>query len=282
MSEDTARVAVTGATGQLGRRVATRLATAGLAQLLIVRDPGRAPQLPGATVAVASYADRDAAIDALTGIDTLFMVSAAEAPDRVRQHLNFIDAAVAAGIRRIVYTSFCNAAPDSTFTLGRDHWTTEEYLRGTGLATVILRDNLYADFLTMLVAPDGVIYGPAGDGLVAAVARADIAEAAANILLNPTGHDGRIYSLTGPEALDLDQVALMISNSRGEPVRYQRETVAQAYASRAGSGEPAWQLDAWVSTYTAIANGEFAEVTQDIPELTGHRATSFAELLQGS
>ena len=105
-------IAVTGATGVVGGSVARRLANAGIAQRLIVRSPGRTPALPGAEVSRASYEDTAAAVAALTGIDTVFMVSGAESPDRLTDHRTFVDAAARAGVRRIVYTSFLEASAD--------------------------------------------------------------------------------------------------------------------------------------------------------------------------
>ncbi|MBV9094389.1 MAG: SDR family oxidoreductase [Streptosporangiaceae bacterium] len=273
-------VGVTGATGRLGSRVARRLAAAGAAQRLLVRDPARAPQLPGAASVRAPFADHSAVRAALEGVPTVLTVSASETADRVQQHVSFIDAAVAAGVEHLVYTSFYGASPDCTFTLGRDHYATEQHIRATGLRFTFLRDNFYADILPVLAGDDGVIRGPAADGRVSAVAQDDIADAAAAILRNPGQHTGITYSLTGPQALSLDEVAETLSAESGRPVRYQRETVEEAYASRAPSGAPRWQLDAWVSTYTAIANGEVAGITDDIPTLTGHPATSLAELLR--
>jgi uncharacterized protein YbjT (DUF2867 family) len=272
-------LAITGATGRLGGRVARRLAAAGVPQRLIVRDAGRAPDLPAASLAVAEYGDGAAARAALDGVSTLFMVSASESPDRAAEHRTFVDAAVAAGVERIVYISYYGAAPDATFTHARLHHETEEYLRSTGLATVMLRDNLYLDFMTALVGDDGVIRGPAGDGRVSAVAQDDIADAAVAVLRDPAGHDGRVYDLTGPEELTMTEVAGILSSHLGREVRYVEESVEEAYASRAHYGAPDWEVDAWVSTYTAIAAGEMAGVSPDVPELTGHPATTLAELL---
>lgn len=280
MSTATTPIGITGATGRLGGRIARRLAVAGVPQRLLVRDLTRAPNLPGATAVRTTYDDREAALAALTGLRTVLMVSAAESPDRVAQHLSIIDAAVAAGVEQVVYISFYGAAPDCTFTLGRDHFATEQYLRQSGLAFTFLRDDLYADFLPALVGEDGVIRGPAGNGRVAAVAQDDIADAATEVLLNPASHQGATYSLTGPEALSLAEVAELLSQINRTPVTYHAESVAEAYASRASYGAPEWQLDAWVSTYTAIAAGELAGVTDDIPKLTGHPATGLAELLR--
>jgi uncharacterized protein YbjT (DUF2867 family) len=275
-----ASLAVTGSTGRLGGRVARRLAAAGVPQRLVVRDPARAPELPGATVAQASYDDPEATKHALTGCDVVLMVSGVEAVDRVHQHRTFIDAARDAGVPHVVYVSFYGAAPDATFTLARDHWATEQHIRARGLTFTFLRDNLYADFVPAMVGPDGVVRGPAGHGRVALVAQDDIADAAVAVLRDPAAHAGRTYSLTGPEALTLTEVAAALSAVTGRAVTYETETLEEAYASRAGYDAPAWQLDAWVSTYTAIADGSLAAVTSDIPDLTGHPAATLEQVLR--
>jgi uncharacterized protein YbjT (DUF2867 family) len=275
-------VAVTGSTGRLGGRVARKLAAAGVAQRLVVRDPARAPSLAGCTVAVAAYDDAGSVRAALAGTSTVFMVSAAEHPDRVAQHRTFIDAAALAGVSHLVYTSFYGASPSSTFTLARDHWVTEEHLRASGLAHTILRDNLYADFLPLLADEHGVIRGPAGDGRVAAVAIADVADVASVVLRDPGAHQGATYDLTGPTALSLTEVAGLLTRVGSRSFRYEPETVDEAYASRAGYGAPRWQVDAWVSTYTAIAAGELAGTSDAVARLTAHPATSLEDLLSGS
>jgi uncharacterized protein YbjT (DUF2867 family) len=270
---------VTGSTGQLGGRVARRLAAAGVPQRLLARDLSRVPALPDCSVAEASYADGPAVTRALGGADTVFMVSGAEHPDRVGQHFTFVDAAVAAGVRHLVYTSFYGAAPDATFTLARDHWATEEYIRASGLPHTFLRDNLYLDFMPLLAGDDGVIRGPAGDGRVAAVAQDDIADVAVAVLRDPAGHAGVTYDLTGPRALTLAEAASVLSAKTGRSIRYEPETVEQAYASRAGYGAPNWQVDAWVSTYTAIGSGELAGVSDAVEKVAGHPPTSLEDLL---
>jgi uncharacterized protein YbjT (DUF2867 family) len=272
-------IAVTGATGNIGGRVVRHLEAAGVRQRLLVRDPSRAPQLENADVVTATYADADAVRRALTGIDTVLMVSASETLNRVAGHRTFVDAAAGAGVTHVVYTSFFGARPDATFTLARDHWATEEHIKASGMQYTFLRDNLYADFLGSMFGEDGVLRGPAGDGVVAAVAQADIAEVAAAVLHDPVSHADATYDLTGPEALSLDEIAAIVTAATGRPMSYRNETLDEAYASRASYGAPDWQVDAWVSTYTAIANGELAGVTDSIESITGHRATSLAELL---
>jgi uncharacterized protein YbjT (DUF2867 family) len=271
-------IAVTGATGGLGGRVARRLAEAGAAQRLVVRDPNRAPTLPGAGVARASYDDPSTLRAALTGIDTLLFVSAGEHPDRVGLHRGAVDAAIEAGVRRIVYTSFLAAAADATFTFARDHWHTEQYVRGTGLPYTFLRDSLYQDVLPWYAAADGVIRGPAGDGRFAPVARDDIADVATAVLLNP-GHDGRTYDLTGPASITMAEVAEELTRATGRPITYHAETLDEAYESRSHFGAPRWEVDGWVSTYAAIATGELAAVSDAVSQTTGHPPMSFAEFL---
>lgn len=272
-------LAVTGSTGRLGGRVARLLD--GVPQRFVVRDAARAPAIAGCETAVATYDDGEAVRAALTGIDTVFMVSGAEHPDRVAQHRSFVDAAVAAGVSHLVYTSFYGASPTATFTLARDHHATEEHIRASGLAFTFLRDNLYADFFPLMADEQGVIRGPAGDGRVAAVATDDIAAVAAAVLRDPAAHSAATYNLTGPAALTLHEVAEIITESTGKPVRYVPETVEEAYASRAVYGAPPWQVDAWVSTYTAIASGELAAVSDAVPRLLGRPALTLAATLSG-
>lgn len=275
-------LAVTGVTGALGGRVARRLAAADVPQRLLVRDPARAPRVAHSTLAVAEYGDAAAAEAALRGVDTLLMVSASESPHRRADHETFVSAAVHADVAHLIYISFYGAAPDSTFTLARDHAATEQAIRDSGLGFTILRDNLYADSAPMLAGEDRVIRGPAGDGRVSLVARDDIADAAVTVLLDPAAHAGQVYSLTGPRSLTLTEVAeiLTAESNPATAYRYEPETVSQAYASRAVYRAPDWQLEAWVSTYEAIAAGELDGVTADIPLLTGHPATSLAEVVR--
>jgi uncharacterized protein YbjT (DUF2867 family) len=273
-----AATGVTGVTGNLGGRVARLLAAEGVEQRLVVRTPAKAPAIPGSTVVQAEYADRDAVRRACAGLDVVLMVSAAESEHRLDEHRAFVDSAAEAGVRHLVYISFFNAAPDATFLLARDHHVTEQHIERSGMAFTHLRDNLYADFLPLLAGDDGVLRGPAGDGRVSVVAQDDIAAATTAVLLDPAAHEGRTYGLTGPEALTLSEAAETMSRVLGRRFRFQDETLEEAYASRAGYGAPRWQVDAWVSTYTAIASGELSAVTGDVELLTGRPPSSLAEL----
>jgi NAD(P)H dehydrogenase (quinone) len=273
-------IAVTGATGELGGRVAARLAERGVPQRLVVRDPSRAPDLPAAEVAVASdYAATEEMQAALEGAETVYLVSGGEALDRVERHKSAIDAAVAAGVGRIVYVSFLAAAPDATFTFARHHFHTEEHLKASGVEYTFQRDSLYLDYMPFFAGPDGVIRGPAGDGRVAAVARDDIADVAVELLLGD-GHAGRTYDLTGPEALSMSEVAETISRVAGREASFVDETLEEARASRAPSGEPDWVIEGWVTTYAAVATGELDAVTDTVKELAGHDPMGLEEFLR--
>ncbi len=270
---------VTGATGHIGAGVAHRLAAAGVRQRLVVRDPRRAPTLPGATVAQAQYRDGDAMRAALTGVDTLLLVSAAESADRVTEHLTAVEAARRAGVRRVVYTSFLGAGPQSTFTLARQHWTTEEALRASAMAVTFLRDSMYADFIPFMASgEDRTIRGPAGDGRVATVARDDVCDVAAAVLLADGTHDGRTYDLTGPQAVTMQEAADLLTEVTGRPVGYVAETLEEAYRSREKYGAPSWEVEGWVTSYAAVAAGELAVVSRDVETISGHPATGLRDL----
>jgi NAD(P)H dehydrogenase (quinone) len=207
------------------------------------------------------------------------MVSAGETGDRARRHASAVDAAVAAGVERIVYLSFLNAARDATFTFAKDHWLTEEHVRSTGVGYTFLRDGPYLDYFPALAGADGVIRGPAGEGRVGAVARDDVAEVAVAVLLGE-GYDGRTYDVTGPEAISLREAAEVLSRVTGREVAYHPETIQEAYESRSSYGAPEWEVEGWVTSYTAIAAGELDVVSTTVGELTGHPPMGLPEFLR--
>jgi NAD(P)H dehydrogenase (quinone) len=275
-------IAVTGATGQVGGRVARRLAALGKHQRLIVRDRERAPQLDGVEIGIASgYIDTESMQSALNGAETVLLVPGREFVDRISEHKSAVDAIVAAGAARIVYLSWINAAPDSVFTLARDHHATEEYIRSSGIAFTFLRMALYIDFIPNMVSPDGIIAGPAGDGRVAAVLRDDVADSAVGALLDER-HAGQTYDLTGPEAFTLTEAAAVFSRVTGKAIRFHNETLEEAYASRAKYGAPAFEVDGWVSTYSGIAAGEVERVSADVRLLSGHVPVSLTEYVEAN
>lgn len=273
------RVAVTGATGRIGGGVARALSAAGVPTRLVVRDPTRAPRLPGAEVARASYDDGPAVLQALHGIETVFMVSGAEAENRLAQHRTFVAGASAAGVRHLVYLSLVGAAQDATSTLARDHFATEQRIREGSWKWTFLRDNLYADFLPAMLGVDGALRGPAGAGRAAVVAQADVVAAATAVLRRPADHANATYELTGPSAVSMAEAAVLLAEQTGRPVRYVDETIEEAYTSREVYNAPKWQVDAWVSSYLAIADGTMEQVTDDVETLAGRPPMSVRAVL---
>ncbi|SMY29969.1 unnamed protein product [Zymoseptoria tritici ST99CH_1A5] len=272
-------IAITGVTGGVGSLVAQNLAARELPLRLLVRTPSKAPNLPNSEVHSSSYSDHASSSAALQGVQTLFMVSGSESVDRLAQHRDFIDAAATAGVQHIVYTSYIAASPDAIFTLARDHYATEEYIKASGMRWTFLRNNMYIDFVPSLIGTDDIIRGPAGNGRVSIVAREDIARLAAAVLADPEQHAGVTYDVTGREALSMSEIAATISAARGRAVRFHDETIEEAYASREGYGVPVWQLNAWVSTYTAIRSGVLAPVSNAIESVTGRAPMTLAEYL---
>ena len=272
-------IAVTGSTGALGGRVAARLAAAGVRQRLVVREPARAPDLPNVEIAQATYDDPDALRDAFAGTDAVFLVSAAEHPERVRQHLTAVDAVAAAAVERVVYTSFLRASPDATFTLARHHWATEERLREHDLAYTALRDSMYLDFLPFMAGAEGVIRGPADDGRVAMVARDDIADVAVAVLLGD-GHERTTYDITGAALHTMAEYAAELAEVSGRAVTFEDETIEQAWQSRASYGAPDWEVEGWITSYTSIASGELAVVSDTVQRLAGHPPTTLRQLVE--
>ena len=124
-----------------------------------------------------------------------------------------------------------------------------------------------------------MIRGPGGDGRDSVVARDDVASVAEAVLLAEGAHDGRTYDVTGPEAMTLQEIADILGDISGKPVRYEVETVDEAYRSREKYGAPDWEVEGWVSTYTAIAAGELALVSGDVEAVTGHPPTSLRDLM---
>ncbi len=272
-------IAVTGATGGVGGRVARALASQGLALRLVVRDAARAPDL-GAEVAEAQYRDGAAMRAAFEGAETVYLVSASESADRVAEHVSAVDAAAAAGVERIVYVSFMGAAPDAVFTFARDHAATEERIRSTGLAHVFLRSCMYAEYVPLFASAEGVIRGPAGDGRAAFVSRDDVADVAAAVLAAPAEHDGRTYDVTGPEALNLDEAAAILSEAAGRAVVYERETLEQARESRRPSGAPDWEIEGWVTSYAALPAGDLEPPSDTVQQILDRPPRSLADVLR--
>ena len=273
-------IGITGVTGKLGSYVADLIDKKGIASIHLARSPERAKVYASAEIRKIVYANTPEVVEALKGIDILLVVSARENPERVKEHKSFLDTAKRAGVQHIVYTSFYGADEQATFTLSRDHAQTEAYIKELGFTYTFLRDNFYLDFLIDMALENGEIRGPAGSGLVSAVARKDTSRVAAEILLNPKEWENQTLNLTGPEDLSMEEIVALLSKETGNSIRYVDETLEEAYESRKKWPAETWEYDAWVSTYTAIKVGEQDGVSTDVEKVLGHPASSLLDILR--
>ncbi len=278
-------IAVTGATGHLGALVIEHLLTTTSPGDLVavVRNPDKAAALSGRGVRVrqADYGDPAALRAALDGVDTLLFVSSSEVGQRVEQHRNVIDAAVAAGVGRVVYTS-APRATTNRLVLAPDHKFTEECLTASGLPYTIVRNNWYTENYAGLVDAarrTGTVVAAAGEGRVASASRDDFAAAAA-VVLTGDGHAGRIYELGGDHAWDYVELAQALSEIVDAPVSYRSVDVATLIGilQQAGMDE---QTAAFVAQMDDdIAHGALAEATGELSGLIGRPTTPLAEGLR--
>lgn len=273
-------IAITGASGYIGGHVARKLSAAGWPTVLIGRDPARMPALAGARAAGAAYEDTAAMTAALQDVDRVLFVSSNALSGRVAAHRSVIDACAAAGVKRVVYTSFLGAGPQAVFTLSRDHYETELYLQAAAVPYVALRNCFYAEVVAEMVQ-DGVIRGPGGQGVLAPVARDDVIDAAVGALTAASMATGHV-DITGPRALGLAEIAAICARVSGTPVTYEEESIDEAYRSRAGYKVSDAAMAAWVSTYQSIATGELAVVTDAVQKLAGHAPMEFEAFLRMS
>ncbi|WP_024889660.1 SDR family oxidoreductase [Luteimonas huabeiensis] len=234
-------IAVTGATGQLGRLVVDKLKRkVALEEIVaLARDPAKAADL-GVAVRVADYARPETLDAALAGVDVLLLISSSEIGQRVPQHLNVIEAAKRAGVKRIAYTSLLRA-DTSPLGLGEEHRRTEEALRASGIPCTVLRNGWYTENYTGSIPAAlaaGAVIGAAGEGRIASATREDYADAAVAVLTDE-GHAGHVYELAGDEAWTLADLAAEVSRQAGRDIPYRNMTEAEYAAALEAAGMPA-------------------------------------------
>ncbi|THF85772.1 SDR family oxidoreductase [Deinococcus sp. KSM4-11] len=276
-------IAITGATGHLGRLVVQALLNRGVPASSIaalVRDPAKATDLAaqGVHVRQADYTQPDTLGSALTGIHKLLLISSSDMTDRPGQHRNVIEAAKTAGVQLIAYTSILNA-DTTTMLLAADHQATETALRASGLPFTLLRDGWYFENYTGTLAqtlPHGVMLGAASDGQLTPATRQDYAEAAAAVLATD-GHENATYELGGDETFTLDQIAAEISRQSGQPYAYVNQSVPEYTSALIGFGLPAGLAGVLADSDAAIARGDLRTDSGDLRRLIGRPSTSLTD-----
>jgi uncharacterized protein YbjT (DUF2867 family) len=273
-------IAVTGATGHVGRLVAEELARRGEPMRLLVRDPSRAPELPGAEVVQADYGDPESLARALGEGDRVFMVSLHEGPERrVPLHRSFVEAAARAGVAHVVYLSFVNAGPDAIFVHARSHGETERMLRESGIAWTSIRNSMYADHVAEWFDKEGVAREPVGDSRISFSYRPELAEAIAVCLTEPD-HENRVYDVTTPESVSLGELAAIASEVTGADYRYEPQTRDEWEAKWRARGMEEWALEAGLTSFDAQLAGELDVVTDDFRLLTDHDPLTIGAVIE--
>ncbi len=272
-------IVVTGATGHVGALVAEELFELDEPMRLLVRDPSRAPELPGAEVVVADYGRPDLLAAALHEGDRVFMTSVHEGPERrVPLHRSFVDAAARSGVAQIVYLSFANASRDATFIHARSHGETEEILADSGVPWTAIRNTMYADHIPGWFDQDGAAREPLGEARMSFSYRPELAKAITVTLTRP-GHGEQVYDITTPDAVSLYDLAHIAAEVTGDAYRYEPATDEEWEERWRAQGRTGWELEAGHSSYEAIRNGELDVVTDDYRRLTGLEPLTIAEIV---
>lgn len=278
-------IAITGATGHLGQLTLTELLkTVPASQLVaIVRNPAKAETLAlqGVIVRQAEYGDQAALTAALEGVDKLLLISSSEVGQRAVQHRNVIDAAKAAGVKFIAYTSLLHA-DRSPLGLHVEHVDTEQYLAASGIPYALLRNGWYSEnYLASAPAAlaHGVFIGSAGEGKIASATRGDYAAAAAKVI-SSEGHAGKVYELAGDESWTLSELAAELSKQSGKPVVYQNLSEADFAAALKGAGLPEAFANLLADSDAGAAKGGLFDSSRTLSTLIGRPTTPIRDSIR--
>lgn len=272
-------IAVTGATGQLGRMIVQKLKQkiAPGEIVALARTPSKAADL-GVEVREADYEKPETLDRALRGVETLMLVSSSEVGKRASQHANVIAAAKGARVKRIVYTSLLHA-DTSPMSLAPEHVQTEAALKTSGIAHTIMRNGWYTENYTVPVpgaVQAGALVGSAGEGRIASATRNDLAEAAVAVLTGD-GHDGKVYELAGDEAYTLADLAAEISRQTGKDIPYRNLPQDEYAAVLKGIGVPEGFAGAVAAFDIDASNGALLDDGRQLSALIGRPTTPLSD-----
>lgn len=278
-------IAITGATGQLGHLVIKQLLNTVPANQIvaIVRNPAKAEALSqqGITVRQGDYADESTMTSALNGVEKLLLISSSEVGQRATQHQNVINAAKAAGVKFIAYTSLLHA-DKSPLGLHVEHVATEKALAESGIPYALLRNGWYTENYLASAPPaleHGVFIGAAGEGKIASATRADYAAAAAKVI-SGDGHAGNVYELAGDHAWTLSELAAELSKQSGKNVTYQNMSEADFAAALKGVGLPAGLADMLADSDVGASKGGLFDDSHTLSKLIGRPTTPLSESIK--
>ena len=292
-------IIVTGASGNYGRAAVEKLLARVAAEdlILVTRRPERLADFAarGCQVRAGDFDQPKGLVEAFRGGERMLLISATRVGKRVGQHGAAIEAAKAAGVRQVAYTSFIGVTPENQAEVVADHRGTEALLRASGLAWTLLRDSQYADAAVDGIAPaairSGRLLSACGEGRIAFVWREDCVDCAVAVLTGE-GHENTVYGITGPELWSFPELAALISEASGQPVPFEPTDEDGLYAFWDSLGVPRqpvddlvvdgipWNSDDMVSFETAVRAGHFAIRTDDVERLTGRRPRPLRALFE--
>lgn len=279
------KIAITGATGQLGHLVIQALIqqTAPENIIALVRDPKKAQHFvdQGIEVRFFDYSQAESLQPALSGVDRLLLISGSEVGQRVPQHQAVIDAAVKASVPFIAYTSILNA-DTNPLSLAAEHKETESLIKHSGLSYALLRNNWYIEnYLGNLAytVSEGKLYGAAETGKISAASRQDYAQAAANVLISAPSNNP-IYELAGSDAFTLSELASTISTVYHTPVEYINLTPADYSQALSAAGLPQGLIDVIVDADVQTTHGAMYSESTDLETLIGRKTTSIQQSVE--
>jgi uncharacterized protein YbjT (DUF2867 family) len=272
-------VLVTGATGKVGSQVVGALREQGNPVRAFVRNPARAAEMSGAGIELASgdFAEPESIRVALAGVERVFL-ACGNVPGQVEFERNVIDAAAAAGVRRIVKLSALGAQIGAPLAFWDWHGRIEQHLERSGVPYVVLRPtNSMANLLGSAeqVRREGRFFAPAGDARIALIDPLDVAAVAA-AALTTDGHDGETVTLTGPEAITHARVAEVLSAATGRPVQFVDVPDGAARQGFVGAGMPDWLADQLITLYGLLREGAHDLTTDAVRAFTGREPRPFA------
>jgi uncharacterized protein YbjT (DUF2867 family) len=274
-------ILVTGATGLNGRALLHLLSEGGIAARALVRNPAKAEAiaaLPNVEIVQGDMARPETLASALRDIDRAMLISSSD-PTMLEVQSNFIDAAGKAGVKHVVKLSGIMPELDSAFRFARMHGEIEKRLEASGMAFTHLRAGEFMPAYfrqAPVIAARGAMFLPMEDARIASIDVGDIAEIAASVLTG-SGHEGKTYPLTGPEALTMTQVAAKLSAATGKTIRYVNVAPEDARQAQLAAGMPPYLADALFELFAERRNGKEARVWPDAEALLGRPPTSFDE-----
>ena len=271
-------VLVTGATGMVGCDVTKQLSRKGPAVRAGVRDRVKARKRFGDEIDLVPFDFEDVGSfgGALDGVGKVFLLPPL-IPSQVELTNAFVDAAKRAGVRHVVKLSAIGADAAPPFTVGKWHAANEQHIRESGLGFTFLRPNSFMqNFITYFPPRDGAIYLPWGNGTASFVDTRDVASVAADVLTSD-GHEGKIYTLTGPVALGIADVTRILAGVTGRDINYVDVPEADARNGMLQAGIPKWQVEALMELHAINKQSRWSAVTSDVEKVTGKPPIDFAQ-----